>query len=420
MTRIDTSALETGMLLANDVRDLNGRFLMGKGTRLTSKHLKIIRTWGVLEVEIDVASEGDVDSQEMAGVDPEIFEAADRLTRKRFEHVDLENEVMRRLFEICFRRKVQEFNNGGHTSGAREIGKQSQQADLEPVKKNVEGKIDPRELIKKRIKLPSLPIIFNQINEAIEDPKSSAANIANIINTDAGLCAQILAIVNGAFYGLSSKVDSISRAVAIIGTKQLSTLSIGTCALNVFKDIPSDLIDMKSFWKHNIGCGIIARIIASHKNHSLTERFFLAGLLHDIGRLVMLQSLPLQMKEALLMAVQTNGLLYEAENKVIGFDHALIGGLLVKEWKLPAMFETSISYHHQPSQCENPLDAAIVHISDVMTHALSIGTSGEQYVPPLDAEAWEEIGLPLAALSATVEQADWQIADTVQVFFPNE
>ena len=420
MAKIDVCELEPGMVLANDLSDQNGRFLLGKGVKLTSKHLKIFKMWGVVEANIEGISEKDVDAKRTAHMDPAILGAADRLTRERFIHTDLEHEAIRQLFHICVLRKAQEITNGPHPAGVGKMCNHSAHLDHGPLTENTRTKIDPTELIRKNIKLPTLPIICNQLNEAIIDPRSSATHIANIISKDSSLSARLLKIVNSAFYGFPSEIDTISRAVAIIGTKEVRDVALGTSALAVFKDIPSDLIDMTSFWEHSIACGIIARIISSHKNNTTTERFFLAGLLHDIGRLIMFKYFPLQAKEALLRARRTNSLLYKTEEEVMGCNHTLIGGMLLKKWKLPVILENSIRYHHAYTEHQSPLESAVVHLSDIITNALGIGTSGEQFVPPLDTEAWEEIGLSTGILRATVKQADRHIAETVQIFLPNE
>ncbi len=406
--------------MAADLRDRNGRFLLGKGVKLTPKHLKIIKTWGILEADVDGVSEKDVDAKTTAHVDPAVLELADTLTKELFVHTDLEHEAIRQLFQICVVRKAQELARAQECPSIEETPDHSKAELQKPLKGNTGKKIAPDRLLRNKLELPSLPVIFNQISEAIRDPRSSAFHVANIISNDSSLSALLLKIANSAFYSFPTKIDTISRAVAIIGTKQLSTIALGTCALSMFKDIPPDLMDMRSFWEHSITCGIVARIIASHKDNSTTERFFLAGLLHDIGRLTMYKYVPAQAKEALLRAKQTNSLLHKVEEEVFGFDHCLIGGMLFKEWRFPVTLEDSVRYHHGDSESEMSLEPAIVHLSDLIANALGIGTSGERLVPPLDTKAWEEIGLSTGVLSATINQADRHISETVHIFFPNE
>ena len=420
MARIDVCELEPGMVLASDLRDRDGRCLLSKGVKLTLKHLRIIKMWGVVEADVEGMSEKDIETKKTAHIAPEILEAADSLTRKRFIHTDLEHEAIRQLLHICVLRKANEITNAGDPAGTGDRCSAPAHSDHNSGTENSEAKIDPIKLIRNKIKLPSLPVIFSQINEAISDPKSSATQVANIINKDSSLSARLLKIVNSALYGFPCRIDTISRAVAIIGTKQLSILALGTSALTVFKDIPSDLLDMRLFWKHSIACGIIARIIASYKNDKMTERFFLAGLLHDIGRLIMLKYLPFQAKEALLKAKRTDSPLCKTEEEVTGFNHAVMGSILVKEWKLPATLENAIKYHHRGSECKISLESAVVHLSDIITNALGIGASGEQFVPPLNTKAWEEIGMSTGVLAATVREAEPHIAQTVHIFFPDE
>jgi HD-like signal output (HDOD) protein len=423
MAKIEMCDVEPGMVLAADLKAWNGRLLLRRGIRLTPECLKTMTTWGVVEADIEGISGNDVDAKRTAHIDRAVFEAADRLTRKRFMHTDLEHEVVRRLFEICVLRKAHEMSKGVHPDSPEQIFDQSAGLNQNPFVENTVTKINPQKLFGSKIKLPSLPVIFSQITEAINDPRSSATQVASIIEKDSSLSARLLKIVNSAFYGFPSRIDTISRAVTIIGTKELSILAMGISALEVFKDIPSDLIDMKSFWKHNIACGTIARIIASYHNNTVTERFFLAGLLHDIGRLMMFKFCPLEAKEALVRASRTNSLLRDTEEEVMGFDHALIGGMLLKHWNLPVVLETSVAHHHTwntRTGSQPRLERAVAHLSDIITNGLGIGTSGEQFVPPLDQRAWEEIGLPVGVLSATINQADSHIADTIHICFPNE
>jgi HD-like signal output (HDOD) protein len=194
---------------------------------------------------------------------------------------------------------------------------------------------------------------------------------------------------------------------------------MGTSVLTVFKDVPSELIDMNSFWQHSIACGIIARIISGYNHNTLTERFFVAGLLHDIGRLVIFQSQPDKAKDSLLYAKNNNCLLQETEKALIGFDHAQVGGVLFKEWKLPMVLEKAVRFHHSHQQSQLQLDTAIVHLSDFITNALNIGSSGEHLVPRLNMKAWEEVNVSTNTLSAAVKQAEHHVKETSEIFFQN-
>ena len=144
----------------------------------------------------------------------------------------------------------------------------------------------------KNITLPEVPSIVFELNEVIANPLSTADHISKVVNKSPSLAALLLKIVNSSFYGLPSRVDSLSKAVALIGTKEIAGLAIGISTITIFKDIPKEIIDMHSFLKHSFACGIVSRALASHKNMPNTEQFFVSGLLHDIGRLVIYQYLP--------------------------------------------------------------------------------------------------------------------------------
>jgi HD-like signal output (HDOD) protein len=416
MATIAVEQIEPGMVLAADLKDRSGRFLLSKGVKISEKHLKIIKTWGVVEADIDGITEEDINEKQTADIDPLILEAAQRVERNRFIHADLDHKAVRHLFTICVRRRAEMLEADKNALSIAKRVKPVDITDAIPLEGKRHPDRSPRKLIQNNIKLPSLPTIFHKINEAIHDPRCSATHIATIISNDSSLSARLLKLVNSAFYSFPSKIDTISRAVAMIGTKQLSTLSLGTCALTIFKDVPSDLIDMKSFWKHSIACGVIARILSSFRNDSITERFFVGGLLHDIGRLVLFTCIPDLSSEALRTTKTTNRLLFEAEESCIGFNHTRIGSLLMKEWRLPVVLENAVRYHHSSQQNRMPIDSAVVHVADIITNALGIGSSGERFVPPLHLDAWQELELPTGVFDTAIKQAERHIEETTQIF----
>ena len=168
-------------------------------------------------------------------------------------------------------------------------------------------------LIESDPKLTSLPDVFVRVNEVLGDPLSTSQEAAEAIGMDTGLSAKLLRLVNSAFYGFPVKVDTLSRAVTIVGSRQLTTLALGLSVLAMFKDLPGDLVDMRSFWKHSIGCGVIASSLAEPGIGGEVERLFVAGLLHDVGRLVLYRSLPRHLALVLATARSKERLLRETE-----------------------------------------------------------------------------------------------------------
>jgi HD-like signal output (HDOD) protein len=247
------------------------------------------------------------------------------------------------------------------------------------------------------------------------------ADIARIISEDAGLTVRLLRIVNSAFYGFPTKVESISRAATILGTHELRALALATSVTTMFKGIPADLVNMDSFWRHSIACGVTARILATFRRLPNAERLFVAGILHDIGRLVMYLKIPDQVREAINRSQEGKEPLYTAEREVIGYSHAAVGSLLLEAWNFPGGLEEAVGFHHNPNGASRfPVEASIIHLADIIAHTMQLGTSGEKYVPPLDPEAWERVGIQVSMLSPTLAQLEHQFEDVVRTMLTDE
>ena len=409
---ITVDYLRPEMKLAEDLRDRNGRFLLSKGTALTDKHLRILKIWGVIEADIEGVSKEDLENNGAGNVDPARMKAAEDYMCGRFIHLDLSRSPNRELFRLCTMRKAMamrpspagkpSFQASGFSTGKH------QDKDAAP---QVAVQVDAFKLVHEDISLSTLPTIIAQINETVRRPNSSSRDIANVISKDTSLCARLLRIVNSAFYGYPSKIDSLSRAVLIIGTKQLCTLAMGVKIISFFKNIPFELIDMRSFLEHSLACGIVARILASHKNIQNMERVFVGGLLHDIGRLVLYNHVPDAAKSMLTRARTGNELLHKTELMAMTCDHARVGAFLLKKWKLPVSLENMVKYHHDPMRSKDPLEPAVIHLADIIVNSLEMGSSGERLVPPPDRMAWRYLGLSTNALPMVIHEMEGQFEE---------
>jgi len=417
MGKVNIDTLKPGMVLAEDLFHADGRLLLSKGLVLGPNQLRVLKIWGVAAAEIEGVSDRS-SPLALEEIDPAVLTEAEELTQKQFTHANVDHPFVKELFQICTRRRAQRMalqKTSGSDGGAAAVepAPTANGISTTPVGSR---KRDLASLLDEDVALVSLPHIFTEINRVISDPRSSAVHVADVISKDPNLTARLLRIVNSAFYGFPSKIDTISRAVTILGSKELSTLALGTSVLNIFNDIPADLVDMKSFWEHSVACGAAARMIGSYKNIANTERLFVAGLLHDIGRIIIYKNLPSAGREVLLYAQQTECLLHSAEQEVLGFDHGQIGARLMQKWKLPVILEQALGYHHKPTQSQHPLEASLVHIADILINALMIGTSGERFVPPVIPEVWDELGLPTEIFTKSVQLVDRQVAEILHNF----
>jgi HD-like signal output (HDOD) protein len=259
------------------------------------------------------------------------------------------------------------------------------------------------------VKLPEVPSLVFELNEIIADPMSSAGAIGQVVTKSPSLAATLLRIVNSAFYGFRSKIDSISRAVTLIGSKEVSNLALGITIMENFRGIPKDVLDVASFLEHNLACGVVARILAAYGNVAHSEQLFVSGMLHDIGRLVLCKYFPEVFQQTLAEAVASGRPLLKAEQSVLGCTHGLLGKKLLNKWKLPYALENNVFYHHQPSASPTPETAAIIQTADMIVHGMGVGTSGEGMVPGFDAKAWERLNLPISGLRSLLSQAEHQI-----------
>jgi len=273
--------------------------------------------------------------------------------------------------------------------------------------------LDARSLVASAAPLASLPAVYDRLSQALKNPKVSATKIAEIISEDASLVARLLRLVNSPFYGFHGRIETVSHAVGLVGTDQISELALATCVLRMFRGIPAQLIDMNAFWLHGLATGVAARVIGMRRGETNVERLFVAGILHDVGRLVMYQGLP-DIACGILSHRPDDELMVETERKLLGFDHADVGGELLLAWNLPDSLVAAAAFHHRPDLDPSaPMASATIHLADLVVHSLEVGNSGEPHVPPLNPEAWERLGLPLSALSSILEQTQFELRETV-------
>jgi len=265
--------------------------------------------------------------------------------------------------------------------------------------------------------VPSLPEVLARLTHAIDDPRSSLRRIEAIVQEDSALAGRLLRLANSAYFGYPGRVDSLSRAITLVGWRQLRDLTIATSVIDTFRGLAPSQVTMESFWKHSVACGLVARILATWRRESNIEQYFVAGLLHDIGRLVLYVKLPSDMAKVLGNAESSRKLLFQCEVEHLGFDHAAVGGELLKRWNLPAHIHAAVEFHHTPQRAAaHKQMAAAVHVADILVNGIVCGSSGERYVPPLCAEAWQSLDLPPSIVEKTLNLLEQQLADALAVF----
>lgn len=263
-----------------------------------------------------------------------------------------------------------------------------------PAGSSVASPLDPRELVASVGRLGSPPAIYSSLVAVLEHPGRGASDIAAVISEDPALSARLLRLVNSSFFAFPRHVDSIQLAVTMAGTAQIRDLVLATSVVALFGEIPGSELDMDRFWRHALACGVGARVLASMHGEANVEACFLAGLLHDVGRLVLLQELPEAMGQAMALAREEGIELQDAERRVLGCDHAQVGQALVERWNLGALLEEAVAFHHAPVLATRfPWQTSAVHVADVMAECAGWGHSGACVAPALAPEAWCRVGV---------------------------
>lgn len=264
----------------------------------------------------------------------------------------------------------------------------------------------------------SPPILYYQLREKLDDPNTNFDDLADIVKTDPAMSARLLKIVNSAFYGFDERVDTLTHAMNIIGTEQLTDLALAAIVTSKFQGIPRDLINMETFWMHSIACGIAARKIAKPMSGVEAERIYLGGMLHDIGSLILFKESPEEAKKILLRCKESGENLFKVEKEVLGYDHAEVGALLLTEWKMSERLVEVVKYHHNPANAGDYMEeACIVARADALVYEMNIGNSGEPGVPELDPIVAEMIPLSEDEINALKDEISVQVDDTVRMFF---
>ena len=258
---------------------------------------------------------------------------------------------------------------------------------------------DVGRLIAETRDLPTPPIVFSQIQRVLGDPRTSAYDIAAILQEDPGMSARVLKLTNSAYYGLTRAIESVKQAVVIIGMEAIRNLVLSAAMLDAFAKQRISAEFQDSFWRHSLATALAARcIVLAFRDRQVSdpEAGFSAGMLHDIGKMVIAISLPEQAGRIGQVKAETTLIPEHAiERSILGFDHALAGAVLGNHWKLSDKLVEAIRFHHNPLASE-PDDSNLpwlIHVSDyVVRMTFDYDPESNTYIEPLHVDAFEMIG----------------------------
>ena len=251
-----------------------------------------------------------------------------------------------------------------------------------------------KRIIESLDQLPSLPGIVSRLIEVVNSPDSSSEDAASLIEKDPALTGRMLRLANSAFYGMPRSVSSVNSAVVILGFNSIKSLVLSTVVARMFGGTKNGaLFDSKRFWMHSILCAMGARLIARHLMRFRMmdpESAFCAGIMHDIGRLILWQVAGPEYIEVLTLAKQETISLRDAEQKILGITHDELGKIVADKWALPIDLECAIVLHHEPARADKiPELVAAVHVADAMAHKLGFALTENEHAGEACAESLE-------------------------------
>jgi putative nucleotidyltransferase with HDIG domain len=255
------------------------------------------------------------------------------------------------------------------------------------------------QILSKVQSVPTLPATVLRVMQMVEDPLCSAAELSQVIQADPAMAIKVLKLANSAFYGFRQKIATVPQAVTLLGFATLKNALLSAAVFDLFR-LGVTGFDLPALWKHSVATATASRLLAKRVRFPNSEKAYTAGLLHDIGKVMIARYLPMSLL-TILKAVQDDGLsMASAEQRVIGIAHPAFGGWVMARWGLPSALVEAVEYHHTPTKAQHAFDlAALVSIADALTHASGIGNGGDAQPRTVDPVLMEHFGLSTEALT---------------------
>jgi putative nucleotidyltransferase with HDIG domain len=251
-----------------------------------------------------------------------------------------------------------------------------------------------RKDIEKIDNLPTLPTVYAEVDRLCKDPEVGADDLSAVIQADPSITLKLLNLANSAFFGFTRQISSVRDAISLLGNQTVRNTILNIAVFEATKNPEASAgLDKNQFWLHSAGVGAVARFL-SEKLGLEREECFTAGIIHDMGKIVLDSLYSEFYAEVLARVADSSTSLYAAEEEVIGLDHGALGRELAEAWSLPPELTDAVAHHHAPGRAQaDPEIAALVHVGDVVSRKLGVGSGGDALVPEMDPAALERLGL---------------------------
>ncbi|MCP4601417.1 MAG: HDOD domain-containing protein [Proteobacteria bacterium] len=277
-----------------------------------------------------------------------------------------------------------------------------------------------REVLRTAKGLPTLPTVVAHLASLLNDDSAGAAQFERVIKPDPAITANLLRLVNSAYFGVNREVTSVRQAIAFLGIKQVFEVAASASFKQILPNkIPGYEIDSTSFWKHSVAVAAMSERLVQATGNKSPDLMFTAGLLHDIGKLAIGSLIVKESEEIHNHMWRDNTSFVAAENEALGTDHTEVGELMAEEWNLPQAVEWATRWHHHPDEAPDEADQELVdlvHVADGMAHAFGFGADVGELKRTMKDGPMERLGLKVQDLELTACETTSQIHEMGEIF----
>lgn len=245
-------------------------------------------------------------------------------------------------------------------------------------------------------RMPTLSPVVHKISEVANNVRSSAQELTDVIQLDPVLTAKVIRMVNSAYFGLPQEVKSLKQAVVMLGLNTIKNVALSSAVLGKIYLKGSTSLNGQDFWKHSLGVGVASKLIARKLgvDVKVVEEYFIAGLIHDIGKVLINNFFPEEMNEVLENAAKKEDPITDIERRVVGLTHEEIGIAIGKKWKFANNLLYAVGRHHLPvTSGESAVFSMVVSIADNFVKILKVGFSGNYKIDAVPEEVWAAVNL---------------------------
>ena len=265
-------------------------------------------------------------------------------------------------------------------------------------------------------KMPSLPTSVAKVLEVCNDPNASPADLNRIISIDPVLMGKVMKLINSAYYGLNQEITSLVRAIIMLGINTVKNLSLSTAVLGTLgKTMKSQALNMDGFWQHSLCVGVVSKLIATQRKRDkkLLDEYFIAGLLHDVGKIPLNNRLSEEYVEVMALSDRESMPLYAAESQILTLHHGEVGGIVVGNWKLTQEIHDAVLHHHQPIAYSGKHKDLLmtVALANYFANVSEIGYAGDRLPEKLDPAITDYLEMDLAFLE---DEMEYRVASEIE------